>query len=432
MKYPPIEKLYELFSNSLGVVTDSRKIVKDSLFFSLRGDAFNGNLFAESAIKQGAAYSVVDDEEVYPNHTNFIFVKNVLATLQALSCYHRTHIKATIIALTGSNGKTTTKELIRNVLSKKYKTQATQGNFNNHIGVPLTLLSIQKDIDFAIVEMGANHVGEIADLCRIALPDYGMITNIGKAHIGEFGSYENIITGKTEMYEHLKGNGKTIFVNADDALLVNKSLGIERVLYGTANEVFSKAKLLSSSPFLEILYNGKVIQSQIIGAYNFENIEAALCIGKYFGVKEEDIKNAIEEYVPENNRSQMVKKEQNEIILDAYNANPSSMAAAIRNFCAMKGENKWLLLGDMYELGSYEIEEHKNIIRLIEDCKFKQVILVGSKFEQAAHEGANRFPVFKTVEELLQIVQQKYSIKDALILIKGSRSMKLERLVDYF
>ena len=429
MKYPFIQELYSVFIKYPNISTDTRKIMPNSLFFALKGDSFNGNQFAETALKLGASYAVIDDEKKY-HGDKYILVKDVLTCLQQLATYHRKQLKSIIIAITGSNGKTTTKELIKKVLEKKYRTLATQGNLNNHIGVPLTLLSITPEIELAIVEMGANHVGEIAMLCNIAQPDYGMITNIGKAHIGEFGSFENIIKAKTELYTYIKSNGKKIFVNAEDALLMKHARGIDQITYGTRSNAYCRSELVEVNPFLKIVYENQPIQSKLIGTYNFDNITLAICIGKYFGIGIADIKNAIEEYVPSNNRSQIVKTKSNEIVLDAYNANPSSMMVAIQNFYQMKGDDKWLILGDMLELGQYEVEEHKSIIKLIESKKFKHVILVGNRFDKAVLELGSNFPVFKTSDELLNVISHQYRIKDALILIKGSRGMKLERVVD--
>lgn len=430
MKYPSIQELYSVFVKHPKVSTDTRKITPNSLFFALKGDSFDGNQFAETALNLGASYAVIDDEKKY-HGDKYILVEDVLTCLQQLATYHRKQLKSIIIAITGSNGKTTTKELIKKVLEKKYRTLATQGNLNNHIGVPLTLLSITPEIELAIVEMGANHVGEIAMLCNIAQPDYGMITNIGKAHIGEFGSFENIIKAKTELYAYIKSNGKKIFVNAEDALLMKHARGIDQITYGTRSNAYCRSELVEVNPFLKIVYENQPIQSRLIGAYNFDNITVAICIGKYFGIGIADIKNAIEEYVPSNNRSQIVKTKSNEIVLDAYNANPSSMMVAIQNFYQMKGDDKWLILGDMLELGQYEVEEHKSIIKLIESKKFKHVILVGNRFDKAVLELGSNFPVFKTSDELLNVISHQYRIKDALILIKGSRGMKLERVVDF-
>jgi UDP-N-acetylmuramoyl-tripeptide--D-alanyl-D-alanine ligase len=429
MKYPSIQELYSVFVKHPKVSTDTRKITPNSLFFALKGDSFDGNQFAETALNLGASYAVIDDEKKY-HGDKYILVKDVLTCLQQLATYHRKQLKSIIIAITGSNGKTTTKELIKKVLEKKYRTLATQGNLNNHIGVPLTLLSITPEIELAIVEMGANHVGEIAMLCNIAQPDYGMITNIGKAHIGEFGSFENIIKAKTELYAYIKSNGKKIFVNAEDALLMKHARDIDQITYGTRSNAYCRSELVEVNPFLKIVYENQPIQSKLIGTYNFDNITLAICIGKYFGIGIADIKNAIEEYVPSNNRSQIVKTKSNEIVLDAYNANPSSMMVAIQNFYQMKGDDKWLILGDMLELGQYEVEEHKSIIKLIESKKFKHVILVGNRFDKAVLELGSNFPVFKTSDELLNVISHQYRIKDALILIKGSRGMKLERVVD--
>ena len=429
-KYLTTEELHQLFIQChQKVTTDTRKLNNDSIFFALKGENFDANTFAKQAIEQGCKFAIVDNEQVSDNHTIFL-VKDVLQSLQDLATYHRKKLAIPIIGITGSNAKTTHKELIQAVLSKKYKVYATFGNLNNHIGVPLTLLAITPQHEIGIVEMGANHVGEIAMLCNIAQPDYGMITNIGKAHIGEFGSFENIIQAKTELYAYIKSNGKKIFVNAEDALLMKHARGIDQITYGTRSNAYCRSELVEVNPFLKIVYENQPIQSKLIGTYNFDNITLAICIGKYFGIGIADIKNAIEEYVPSNNRSQIVKTKSNEIVLDAYNANPSSMMVAIQNFYQMKGDDKWLILGDMLELGQYEVEEHKSIIKLIESKKFKHVILVGNRFDKAVLELGSNFPVFKTSDELLNVISHQYRIKDALILIKGSRGMKLERVVD--
>lgn len=434
MRFPEIQTLYSVFRKFPIVITDSRKASAGTIFFALKGDNFNGNEFAEAALQQGCSYVVVD-EEAYYKGDKCILVKDCLASLQALATYHRAQLKIPFIAITGSNGKTTTKEFIKNILSKKYKALATTGNLNNHIGVPLTILSITSDIEIAIIEMGANHVGEIAMLCDIAKPDYGLITNIGRAHIGEFGSFEAIIKAKTEMYRFIKKGGKKIFLNSSNSLLVENASGIDSVTYGASEKDFCFCELVDSNPFLKIKYEDQLILSQLVGKYNFENILASICIGKYFGVSAGQIKQAIEEYAPSNNRSQVMKTKTNTLILDAYNANPSSMSAAIENFADMDGENKWLILGDMRELGVYEVQEHKNILQLAEGRNFKNVVLVGDIFLKALAEMKINFPMqflFKTSEELVASVRSRpFSTMPALILIKGSRGIKLEKVVEF-
>ena len=434
MRFPDISKIYSLFKEFPYVVTDSRRAVPHSLFFALKGENFNGNRFAELALNQGCTYAVIDEEKFYKGE-QYILVKDVLKTLQDLAKFHRAHLKIPFIAITGSNGKTTTKELIKAVLSKKFRTLATEGNLNNHIGVPLTLLSINSEIEIAIIEMGANHVGEIALLCEIANPDYGLITNIGKAHIGEFGSFENIVKAKTELFEFIREKNGKIFINAENDLLMKRSEGIEKITYGNSSTDFSQCIFVDANPNLKVKFENKIISSNLVGKYNIENVAAAICVGKYFGVDEKNIKQAIEEYVPSNNRSQFVQTENNSLILDAYNANPSSMQAAIENFSQLSGKEKWLILGDMLELGEYEIEEHKNILKQISDKKFQNVILVGERFSKALAESKISFLnifLFKTSDELVEKLKSTSSIKNSsLILIKGSRGMKLEKAVEY-
>lgn len=433
MKYPEISKIYELFKQASVVTTDSRKAAAGTIFFALKGDNFNGNQFAESALQQGCSYVVIDEEAYYKGE-KYILVKDCLASLQELATYHRLRLKIPFIAITGSNGKTTTKEFIRDVLSKKFRVLATVGNLNNHIGVPLTILSITSDIEMAIIEMGANHIGEIAMLCGIAQPDYGIITNIGRAHIGEFGSFEVIVKAKTEMYQFIRQKKGKIFINSGNPLLLENAGGIEQITYGTAPKDFCSAQLVGSDPFLKIKYANEVINSQMVGKYNFENIVASICIGKYFGVEIRKIKEAIEQYAPSNNRSQIVKSGRNTLVLDAYNANPSSMKAAIENFSEMAGAHKWLILGDMRELGKYEVDEHKNILKLIADKKLENVILVGNIFSKAVTEEKPSFKpeLFRDSDLLAERLKTKpLDSEPSLILVKGSRGIKLEKVVEF-
>lgn len=415
-----IENLYKLFKVYGLVDTDTRKIRKHTLFFALKGENFNGNKFAEEALKKGASYAIVDEEE-YKISKKIILVQDVLKTLQKLANYHRNQLGLPIIALTGSNGKTTTKELINAVLSKTYKTTATIGNLNNHIGVPLTLLSISESTEIGIVEMGANHLNEIAELSSIANPDYGYITNFGSAHLEGFGSLEGVVKGKSELYNYLREHNKQAFVNYDDKKQIEQSKGIHVTLL--SNEV----QFVEANPFVKLSYKGSDIKTNLIGAYNFTNIRAAITIGEFFKVSTSDIVNAIENYIPSNNRSQVVETEFNKIILDAYNANPTSMTAALENFKNLKAENKTVILGDMFELGAYSEIEHQNIANLLKELQFNNVVLVGDNF----HKTTTNYQKFKTFAELSIYLKEK-TITNTTILIKGSRGMALERAVEFF
>ncbi|HEU5146400.1 MAG TPA: UDP-N-acetylmuramoyl-tripeptide--D-alanyl-D-alanine ligase [Chryseosolibacter sp.] len=424
-----IENLYRRYSESGLVSTDTRSITPGSMFFALRGDKFNANEFAADALEKGAAWAVIDDNK-YRKSDRYIVVDDVLKTLQQLARYHRDQLKIPVIALTGSNGKTTTKELTHTVLSRKYKTLATKGNLNNHIGVPLTLLSINAAVEIAVVEMGANHTREIAMLCEIANPTHGFITNIGKAHIGTFGGYENIIKAKSELYEHLRSVKGVVFVNSSNTLLMKLSEGFHnRILFPGPGD-FYRAKLMSADPLVKITAdNNDEVQTNLIGGYNFENIACALCVGKYFGVDPKAANEAIASYVPGNMRSQVMEKGSNTIILDAYNANPSSMQAAIENIARMKAPNKVLILGDMFELEGEADKEHQAIGKLIRDCGLAQVYLCGSLFKSALHE-IPYARYFTKKEDLVKELQQ-FPIKDATVLVKASRGIGLETVVEY-
>ncbi|PCJ82752.1 MAG: UDP-N-acetylmuramoyl-tripeptide--D-alanyl-D-alanine ligase [Bacteroidetes bacterium] len=420
-----VEKLHSLFLEYPTVCTDTRKITTGSIFFALTGANFNGNKFAQKAIQNGAAYAIIDQKE-FKISDKTILVNDVLETLQELSTYHRQYCNPKIIALTGSNGKTTTKELINAVLSKKYKTVATIGNLNNHIGVPLTLLSIKQDTEIAIVEMGANHLEEIAFLCTLSQPDFGYITNFGKAHLEGFGSTEGVIKGKSELYDYLIANKKHIFLNADDSVQKQK-LGtyIQKIGYSTTDNTFYPITFLDANPFVSIQFENTTITSQLLGSYNFTNCCAAILMGKYFNVPLKDIKNALEAYSPTNNRSQIITKNEHYIILDAYNANPSSVEAALKNFHKIIRENKVLFLGDMFELGDYANLEHQNIIDLISTMAFENVYLIGEHF----YKTSSSYLKFKSFEDLETYLQQN-DFKKSTILIKGSRGMALERILD--
>ncbi len=422
-----ITKLYNIFLNSDGVSTDTREDVNNKIFFALSGDNFNGNVFAKDALKKRAKVCVIDD----PAHLvdeRTILVPDVLSALQELATYHRKKNKAVILAITGSNGKTTTKELISQVLASSFDIISTKGNFNNHIGVPLTLLSIIPSTKIAIVEMGANHIGEIGRLCEIAMPDIGIITNIGKAHLEGFGSYEGVITAKNELYEYLKDNLGFAIVNNDDELLVKLSKDISQITYGI-NNANVEGEILASKPHLKLLwgYNNKTYKcnSRLYGNYNFYNIMAAITTGIQFNVPTRAIINAIESYIPQNNRSQQINTNRNNVVLDAYNANPFSMNEAIMSFANSEFENPWLLLGDMFELGSYSAQEHRVIIELLLKYNFKNVILIGNEFNKVDN---HKYISFITSDDAIEYLKEN-KISNADILIKGSRGMKLERLL---
>ena len=421
-----IAQLHQLFLQCNKVSTDTRKIESNSLFFALKGENFNGNTFAKQALENGAKYVIIDEEEYLINNKT-ILVDNVLKALQELATYHRNYLKIKIIALTGSNGKTTTKELINATLSQKYKTVATVGNLNNHIGVPLTLLSMNTNTEIGIVEMGANHLNEIELLCNLAQPDYGYITNFGKAHLEGFGSMEGVIKGKTELYNYLIENDKHIFLNADDAIQVEKlSSYIKKIGFSKTNKEYYKIELLEANPFVKLKVENSIITSNLIGAYNFTNLCAATVIAKYFNLEVEAIKTGIENYTPQNNRSQIITIDSNKVILDAYNANPSSMQAALTNFANLKDENKIVILGDMFELGKEAEKEHQNIAELAMDLNFSKIFLVGENFFKT-ETVSDKVKKYKSFEDFKNNFKQ---LKDTTLLIKGSRGMALERTLD--
>jgi len=421
-----IEKLHQLFLKYPQVSTDTRNIQPNCIFFALKGNNFNGNKFASEAIRNGAAYAIVDEEK-FVNGEAVVLVDDVLKSLQELANYHRNFCDAKIIGLTGSNGKTTTKELIFAVISKKYNTVATKGNLNNHIGVPLTLLTIKKNTEFAIIEMGANHVKEIEFLCHIAQPDYGYITNFGKAHLEGFGGVEGVIKGKSELYDHLITNKKFAFLNADD-LVQKKKLRNYASKFGfsTSDPNYYRINYLGAHPFVKLEIEKTEINTQLIGSYNFNNCCAAVLMGKYFNVPLEDIKNAIEAYLPQNNRSQIIDKKEYRIILDAYNANPNSMEAALKNFKNFPGSGKIVFLGDMFELGEKADEEHQKIVDLVTGMNFDNVFLVGQNFNKTKSD----FAKFTTFDDLSSFLKSN-KLKKGNLLIKGSRGMALERILDY-
>jgi UDP-N-acetylmuramoyl-tripeptide--D-alanyl-D-alanine ligase len=426
------EDLHTLFLQDPQIFTDTRESVDGGLFFALRGEHFNGNTFAGQALLKGARFAVVD-EKMHPADPRYIYVKNALKTLQELASFHRKKLGIPVVAITGSNGKTTTKELCAAILSKKYTVVATKGNRNNAIGVPLTLLQFRNNTDLGIIEMGTNHPGEIKKLCALADPDYGLITNVGKAHLEGFGSLEGVKQEKAELYRYLeKKNGK-IFLHSDNKdLLRMAGKKTKAILYGSSDSLSLKGEIVQSAPFLtvKVWFPEKVsyVKSQLTGTYNFENILASACVGKYFGVEPSLIQQAIREYKPENYRSQFFVKGSNKIIIDAYNANPTSMQASVSHFMQMKGKNKCLILGDMLELGRNALTEHQKIVSMIEPVPFAHVFLVGSLFSQMTVPEI--FSVFETTESLAEYLK-KNPLTDSFIFIKGSRSIGLEKILDY-
>lgn len=421
-----IEALYELYKKSYKVVKDTREDVNDSIYFALKGESFNGNKYASQALDKGANYAVID-EEAYLTDDRMILVKDVLLCLQDLARYHRQQLNIPILALTGSNGKTTSKELINLVLQQKFNCFATMGNFNNHIGVPLTLLSMRQEHDFGLVEMGANHVHEIEELCAIALPDYGYITNFGRVHLEGFGSFEGVIRGKTEMYEYLRRHKKEVFVNITDALQMKHSAGIKRITFGS-DEALYHPKFISADPFVIVDLDGVEIKSQLIGSYNFSNIAMAVAVGKHFAIPLKDIKKAIESYIPSNNRSQIIDKKTNKIILDAYNANPNSMDAALHNLFGLSDKTKIAVLGDMFEIGDEALAEHQKIADLIASADISKAFLIGKSFYKTkiSHPKIQKFKTFEDFKTFLG----NETIQNTTLLIKASRGMALERVLE--
>ena len=430
-----INDLYTLFiSCNQKITTDTRQIEKGSIFFALKGDNFDANEFAISAIEQGCLYAVVDQPN-FANGTSILLVEDVLNTLQNLAKMHRSHLKIPVIGITGSNGKTTNKELIHAVLSKKFNTYATKGNLNNHIGVPLTVLKIHKEHEIAIVEMGANHQGEIAMLSDICDPDFGLITNIGKAHLEGFGGEEGIKIGKSELYKYIeKKNGK-IFINGNDPVLIELSRSIDKVYFGENNTFDIYGELANNSEFVELKWNTTgnaldnmpLIRTHLFGHYNFVNVICAICIGNYFGVEKHLINEAISNYLPEMNRSQVKKTSTNTLILDAYNANPSSMMLTIKHFVLQPFPNKFVVLGDMFELGDYSYQEHKLILDELFSHPEVKCLLVGTHFNQFKNDYLG-FSFCENIN-LAQNFIENNKIAEFTILIKGSRGIALEKLV---
>ncbi|MFZ4726611.1 MAG: UDP-N-acetylmuramoyl-tripeptide--D-alanyl-D-alanine ligase [Paludibacter sp.] len=432
-------QLYSIFLQHPIICTDSRNCPDGSIFFALKGDNFNANAFALSALEKGCAFAVVDEAE-FAIDDRFILVDNVLESLQQLATYHRKQLGTTIIGITGTNGKTTTKELIAAVLNQKYNVLFTQGNLNNHIGVPLTLLKLKPEHQLAVIEMGANHPGEIKTLAEIACPNYGIITNVGNAHLEGFGSFEGVMKTKAELYEYIFAYGNDIFINKDNHYLteMSKKAGFkndarfrEYTLDPTNWVCNISGQIKSCSPFLKMKFTlnigiSFVVNTKLIGAYNAENVLAAVAIGDFFGVKEKLIKKGLENYNPQNNRSQLTYTSKNKLVVDAYNANPTSLKAAILNFGQIKQKRKTLILGDMFELGNQSAQEHQNIIDLLQQNEFKNVLLVGKDFKNTQHSYRN----FIEVSELINYLES-HPITGHYILIKGSRGVKLEKVIPF-
>lgn len=424
-----IEGLYDLYLRSFVVSTDSRSVSRGCLFFALKGENFDGNLFACEALSKGALAAVVDDNAYHDPAQNIFYVQDSLSTLQALASHHRKRFSRPLIAVTGSNGKTTTKELIVAVLSKKFKVHSTKGNLNNHIGVPLTLLSMPTDAQIIVVEMGANHQKEIEFLCIIAQPDYGYIANFGQAHIEGFGSFEGVIRGKSELYRYLRLHGKKVFVNMDDPIQIENSQGISRYGFSQDFDADISIQKTGDSSMLRLSFKDVEIHPQLIGAYNFTNIAAAISIGDYFGVSIEKIKMAIESYIPNNNRSQLIQNGSLHIILDAYNANPNSMREALLNLARFKGF-KTAILGDMTELGYIENESHEEVVRLARTILIDRLFLVGERFRRVSVSDETVMQ-FRDKTELIKFLKED-NVKKGTLLIKGSRRMALEQLLEIF
>lgn len=429
-----IEDIYKIYKQYPSIQTDTRKLKKNDLFFALKGPSFNGNEFAGQALEKGAAHIFVDEKLSFIDG-RVTLADNALQTLQDLAKFHRLQLdklpsvkKIPFIAITGSNGKTTTKELLNKVLSSTFKTYTTEGNLNNHIGVPLTILRIKKDVEIAVIEMGANHLGEIAEYCKYAMPTHGLITNCGNAHLEGFGSIENVKKGKGELFDYLRKYNGVAFVNSDDESVVQLSKGINEVIAYGSNGKNIKGNIIESDPFLEINIPGKIplnVKTNLVGAYNFTNVLAAICIGRYFNIDDEKIKEAIENYFPSNSRSQLIREGSNIIISDTYNANPGSMKAAIENFASMQGKKKILLLGSMMELGAESSKEHAAIISLIDKYNWEEVVLVGKGFNEIKH-GHIGFENALEAKEWLQ----KLHPENSHILIKGSRSVAMEKVLE--
>lgn len=424
-----IEELYNRFRECNGLTTDSRHCPEGSMFLALKGETFNGNAFAAQSLAQGCRYAVVDEPQyASPENPRIILVDNCLETLQKLANYHRRRLGTRMIGVTGTNGKTTTKELIATVLGEKFKVLYTQGNFNNHIGVPLTLLRLKPEHEMAVIEMGANHPGEIKTLVHIAEPDYGIITNVGKAHLQGFGSFEGVIRTKGELYDFLREKGNsTIFIQNENPYLNKIATGLTCVRYGQTPGLDVTGKVVSCSPFLRFSWTAEgtshEVQTHLIGSYNLDNALAAVTIGRYFGVEDAKICHALSSYVPQNNRSQLVHTASNTLIVDAYNANPTSMMAALENFRQMEAAHKVAILGDMKELGEGSHEEHQKVVDFLKECGFERVMLVGLEFGGTS----SSFEHYKDVKEV-EALLAAHPLQGCCVLVKGSNSMKLSEL----
>jgi UDP-N-acetylmuramoyl-tripeptide--D-alanyl-D-alanine ligase len=420
-----VNEFYPIFIQSKNVVIDSRKIEKGSIFFAFSGESYNAAEKAKEAIENGALAVVIEDEKYTDPENNIFYVSSTLDFLQSLAIFHRSQLDIPFIGLTGSNGKTTTKELISNVLAEKFKVQYTFGNLNNHIGVPLTLLSIRTEHELAVIEMGANHQKEIEFLCEIAKPNIGYITNFGKAHLEGFGGFEGVIKGKSELYNYLKKNQQKILVNNNDKIQVEKTEDYsDKITFGTQNSDYDFEPVFKEH-FVGVNYNGIEIFSNLTGKYNYDNISAAVALGLHFGLDIFEIKNAIENYFPSNMRSQIQKKNDITLVLDTYNANPSSMQVSLENFKTFEG-SKLIIIGDMLELGEESLKEHQNILDYAKSCNFDEIITVGPNFKKVNQSGN----AFENTSELIEILKAKPVKKDN-ILLKASRGIALEKIIDY-
>lgn len=431
MNYMKISDIYEIFKQYPNIITDSREIIPNSIFIALKGDNFDGNKFVDSALKNGAVYAIADDK-LLPKNEKIITVNDTLKTLQDLAAYHRKKLGLPVLAITGSNGKTTTKELIYRVLSKKFNVAVTEGNLNNHIGVPKTLLNMKSDNNFAIIEMGTNHFGEIETLCKIASPDFGLITNIGKAHLEFFGNIDGVAKAKGELFEFLAINKGKIFVNTDiDTIsgIAKRYLNEKNIISYCQQDYGIKIfPADNENPYLKFIFNKTEVCTKLIGKYNIDNALAAIATGKYFDISDADIADAIASYNPQNNRSQKIETQQNILYMDAYNANPASMQASLQNFINQAAANKMLILGDMRELGESSETEHRNIIQMIIESKINDVMLVGDCFAKAAQN--TKYICFKNVDECIKYINEN-KIENRTILIKGSHGIHLEKTEKY-
>ena len=427
-----IESLYQHYLKQPLICTDTRTITKDCLFFALKGDNFDGNAFALDALKQGAAFAIIDDVQL-ATHEKCILVSDVLKSLQDLAIHHRKQLTIPVIGLTGSNGKTTTKELINAVLAEKYKTFATKGNLNNHIGVPLSILSLTHEVEIAVIEMGANHQKEIEMLCEIVQPTHGLITNVGMAHLEGFGGFEGVKKGKGELYTYIKKTNGFAFVYRDNPYLIEMSMvaNLNKVIfYGTAKENFISGELVNTDPLIELKWENNTetfnVKVNLTGTYNFENVLTAICIGNFFEVTPDGINKGLANYFPNNNRSQLTKGKYNRVICDFYNANPSSMKAALINLKALSGNHKTVIIGDMFELGDEAVEQHQNMVSLANEFNFEEQIFIGENFFKLKDQFRGNF--FETLDEASTFLIEN-TIKDSLVLLKGSRGMALEQLL---